>query len=159
MWHGIHFVSQGPYEGGVFRFSILIPSTFPDGECPVRCPDRSRHCHPNCRLLLASSAHLVGLPSSDRPRDRRTGYQTVFSRVEVSAIVNQVRDDQCMACLDVMGIICGKFCGTSGASSRRSKARMRRIQTQHICNDHLSPLTDERLPCISDTNKIREPSC
>jgi len=33
-WNGVHFVSQGPYEGGVFRFYILIPNSFPDGECP-----------------------------------------------------------------------------------------------------------------------------
>ena len=35
VWNGVHFVSQGPYEGGVFRFAIFIPNTFPDGECPV----------------------------------------------------------------------------------------------------------------------------
>ncbi|CAF1084160.1 unnamed protein product [Adineta steineri] len=34
IWNGVHFVSQGPYEGGVFRFSIIIPPTFPDGDCP-----------------------------------------------------------------------------------------------------------------------------
>ncbi|CAF1084601.1 unnamed protein product [Rotaria magnacalcarata] len=34
IWNGVHFISQGPYEGGVFRFSILIPNTFPDGDCP-----------------------------------------------------------------------------------------------------------------------------
>lgn len=34
-WNGVHFVSQGPYEGAVFRFTIHIPETFPDGECPV----------------------------------------------------------------------------------------------------------------------------
>lgn len=33
-WNGVHFVSQGPYEGAVFRFTIHIPETFPDGECP-----------------------------------------------------------------------------------------------------------------------------
>jgi ubiquitin-protein ligase len=35
VWNGVHFVSQGPYEGGVFRFLIFIPDTFPDGDCPV----------------------------------------------------------------------------------------------------------------------------
>ncbi|CAF0892907.1 unnamed protein product [Adineta ricciae] len=34
IWNGVHFISQGPYEGGVFRFSIVIPNTFPDGDCP-----------------------------------------------------------------------------------------------------------------------------
>jgi ubiquitin-protein ligase len=34
IWNGVHFISQGPYEGGVFRFLIFIPDTFPDGDCP-----------------------------------------------------------------------------------------------------------------------------
>ena len=62
-------------------------------------------------------------------------------------------------CLDVMDIICGKSCDTSDVSFRRLRARMRRIRMQHICNESSSVLTDERLPCIRDMNKIRQLSC
>ncbi|CAF1269349.1 unnamed protein product [Rotaria sordida] len=34
IWNGVHFISQGPYEGGVFRFIIIIPNTFPDNDSP-----------------------------------------------------------------------------------------------------------------------------
>ncbi|CAF2474348.1 unnamed protein product [Rotaria sp. Silwood2] len=34
IWNGVHFISQGPYEGGVFRFLIIIPNTFPDNDSP-----------------------------------------------------------------------------------------------------------------------------
>lgn len=34
-WNGVLFVRQGLYEGGVFRFSLDIPTNFPDGECPT----------------------------------------------------------------------------------------------------------------------------
>ncbi|CAF1626516.1 unnamed protein product, partial [Didymodactylos carnosus] len=33
-WFGVHFVSQGPYQAGIFRFVITIPDNFPNGDCP-----------------------------------------------------------------------------------------------------------------------------
>ncbi|KAJ8979020.1 hypothetical protein NQ317_003123 [Molorchus minor] len=34
MWFGVIFVRCGPYEDGVFRFTILLDENFPDGEHP-----------------------------------------------------------------------------------------------------------------------------
>lgn len=37
VWFGVQFVRQGIYQGGIFRFTVVLPQNFPDGECPVRC--------------------------------------------------------------------------------------------------------------------------
>lgn len=29
------FVRHGLYQGGIFRFTVHIPETYPDGDCPV----------------------------------------------------------------------------------------------------------------------------
>ena len=34
LWFGIIFLRQGLYQGGAFKFCLLIPHDFPDGECP-----------------------------------------------------------------------------------------------------------------------------
>jgi len=34
VWFGVIFVRQGLYQGGVFRFCIIIPHSYPNGECP-----------------------------------------------------------------------------------------------------------------------------
>lgn len=36
MWEGVVFIRQGLYKGGVFKFSVEIPKSFPDGIAPVR---------------------------------------------------------------------------------------------------------------------------
>lgn len=33
-WFGVMFIRQGMYQGGVFRFIVRIPETYPDGDCP-----------------------------------------------------------------------------------------------------------------------------
>ena len=33
-WFGIIFIRQGIYQEAVFRFKILIPDNYPDGDCP-----------------------------------------------------------------------------------------------------------------------------
>jgi len=33
-WHGVLFVRQGLYQEGIFRFSVQIPESYPDGESP-----------------------------------------------------------------------------------------------------------------------------
>jgi len=35
IWFGIIFVRQGHFEGGSFKFTIYIPDTFPDCDCPT----------------------------------------------------------------------------------------------------------------------------
>ena len=35
VWFGVLFIRQGYYQEGVFRFSVIIPEQFPDGDCPV----------------------------------------------------------------------------------------------------------------------------
>ncbi|XP_012256483.1 AKT-interacting protein [Athalia rosae] len=34
LWFGVIFIRQGLYQGGVFRFTITLPQTFPDGGTP-----------------------------------------------------------------------------------------------------------------------------
>ncbi|XP_071957308.1 AKT-interacting protein-like isoform X2 [Antedon mediterranea] len=33
-WFGVLFVRQGMYQEGVFKFDLIIPDNYPDGECP-----------------------------------------------------------------------------------------------------------------------------
>lgn len=33
-WFGIIFLRQGIYQEGIFRFRLLIPENYPDGDCP-----------------------------------------------------------------------------------------------------------------------------
>lgn len=33
-WWGVLFIRQGPYQGAVLRFQVLIPDNYPDGDCP-----------------------------------------------------------------------------------------------------------------------------
>lgn len=33
-WYGIIFVRQSIYQEGIFRFKIIIPENYPDGDCP-----------------------------------------------------------------------------------------------------------------------------
>jgi len=35
IWFGIIFIRQGHYEGGAFKFTIYIPDSFPDCDCPT----------------------------------------------------------------------------------------------------------------------------
>ena len=35
VWFGVLFIRQGLYQEGAFRFSVIIPEQFPDGDCPV----------------------------------------------------------------------------------------------------------------------------
>ena len=35
VWFGLVFVRSGLYCGAVFKFTISIPTTYPDGGCPV----------------------------------------------------------------------------------------------------------------------------
>ena len=35
VWLGVLFIRQGLYQEGVFRFSLIIPDNYPDGDCPV----------------------------------------------------------------------------------------------------------------------------
>lgn len=34
VWFGVLFIRQGYYQEGAFRFSVIIPEQFPDGDCP-----------------------------------------------------------------------------------------------------------------------------
>ncbi|XP_784185.3 AKT-interacting protein isoform X1 [Strongylocentrotus purpuratus] len=33
-WFGVLFIRQGLYQEGVFKFDLLIPENYPDGDCP-----------------------------------------------------------------------------------------------------------------------------
>ncbi|XP_074646033.1 AKT-interacting protein-like isoform X2 [Tubulanus polymorphus] len=34
LWFGVLFIRQGLYQDGVFKFSLIIPENYPDGDCP-----------------------------------------------------------------------------------------------------------------------------
>jgi len=34
-WSGVIFIYDGLYAGAIFRFTLQIPSSFPDCDCPV----------------------------------------------------------------------------------------------------------------------------
>ena len=35
VWNGVLFIRQGLYQEGVFKFKLVIPENYPDGDCPV----------------------------------------------------------------------------------------------------------------------------
>lgn len=35
VWFGVVFVRSGLYEDGIFRFDIILPENFPEGDRPV----------------------------------------------------------------------------------------------------------------------------
>lgn len=45
VWFGIIFVRQGLYQGGVFRFCVIIPPNYPNGDCPQLIFDQAPY-HP-----------------------------------------------------------------------------------------------------------------
>ncbi|XP_067007580.2 AKT-interacting protein isoform X2 [Anabrus simplex] len=45
IWFGVIFVRQGIYQGGIFRFKVILPEAFPDGGCP-RIVFQSQIFHP-----------------------------------------------------------------------------------------------------------------
>ncbi|KAJ8687978.1 hypothetical protein QAD02_023773 [Eretmocerus hayati] len=54
LWFGVQFIRHGLYQGGVFRFTILLPQNFPDGRCPT-VVFQSKVFHP---LISDSSGEL-----------------------------------------------------------------------------------------------------
>lgn len=51
-WFGIIFIRQGIYQEGIFRFKILIPDNYPDGDCP-----RLVFEHPVFHPLVDTESH------------------------------------------------------------------------------------------------------
>lgn len=35
VWYGLLLIRSGFYEGAVFKFTLSIPITYPEGGCPV----------------------------------------------------------------------------------------------------------------------------
>ncbi|XP_067946336.1 AKT-interacting protein-like isoform X2 [Watersipora subatra] len=35
IWNGCMFIRQGLYQGGVYRFQLFVPDTYPDAGCPL----------------------------------------------------------------------------------------------------------------------------
>lgn len=54
VWFGVIFVRSGLYEDGVFRFNVVLPDSFPDGEHP-KVIFQSEVFHP---VINASSSEL-----------------------------------------------------------------------------------------------------
>lgn len=50
LWFGVVFVRKGVYQGGVFRFTLLIPENFPDTKSPPRITFQSAMFHPQVDL-------------------------------------------------------------------------------------------------------------
>lgn len=46
LWFGVLFIKKGLYQGGIFRFNLEIPETFPDCTCP-RVVFESKVFHPS----------------------------------------------------------------------------------------------------------------
>ena len=69
MWDGVIFVREGLYEGGVFRFRILIPTSYPDTTVP-RLFFQSQLYHPGVDEITGetdlSREFSVWDPASDR---------------------------------------------------------------------------------------------
>ena len=47
-WYGVIFVRSGVYQEGIFRFKIIIPENYPDGDCPVS----ARVCYINLLFVF-----------------------------------------------------------------------------------------------------------
>lgn len=66
VWHAVIFVQNGPFSGGVFRFDLVFPSTYPCATPQVFFPPTLLHplVDPDTGRLLLSSR----FPQAWRPR-------------------------------------------------------------------------------------------
>lgn len=66
MWHGVIFVQNGPFSGGIFRFDVVFPPTYPSATPQVFFPPTLLHplVDPDTGRLLLSSR----FPTAWRPR-------------------------------------------------------------------------------------------
>lgn len=46
LWHGVLFVRQGLYRGGIFKFRIILPDDYPEDGVPPRIEFSSKIYHP-----------------------------------------------------------------------------------------------------------------
>nr|CAD7446956.1 unnamed protein product [Timema bartmani] len=96
LWFGVLFVRQGLYQGGVFRFNIHIPETFPDGGCP-HVAFQSRVFHP----LVNEDTGEMDLKSGFPEWHRNVNHlwqvvdflRQVFHKIESRSAVNQKAGD------------------------------------------------------------------
>nr|CAD7577255.1 unnamed protein product [Timema californicum] len=96
LWFGVLFVRQGLYQGGVFRFNIHIPETFPDGGCP-HVAFQSRVFHP----LVNEDTGEMDLKSGFPEWHRNVNHlwqvvnflRQVFHKIESRSSVNQRAGD------------------------------------------------------------------
>ncbi|CBQ67861.1 conserved hypothetical protein [Sporisorium reilianum SRZ2] len=66
LWHAVIFVQNGPFSGGIFRFDIVFPSTYPSATPQIFFPPTLLHplVDPDTGRLLLSSR----FPGAWRPR-------------------------------------------------------------------------------------------
>ena len=66
VWHGVIFVQDGPFSGGIFRFDIVFPLSYPTATPQVFFPPTLLHplVDPDTGRLLLSSR----FPGAWRPR-------------------------------------------------------------------------------------------
>lgn len=66
VWHGVIFVQNGPFSGGIFRFDIVFPPAYPSATPQVFFPPTLLHplVDPDTGRLLLSSR----FPTAWRPR-------------------------------------------------------------------------------------------
>ncbi|SPO21040.1 uncharacterized protein UTRI_00517 [Ustilago trichophora] len=66
LWHSVIFVQDGPFKGGIFRFDIVFPPTYPSATPQVFFPPTLLHplVDPDTGRLLLSSR----FPTAWRPR-------------------------------------------------------------------------------------------
>ncbi|GAK62212.1 UBC-like protein [Moesziomyces antarcticus] len=66
LWHGVIFVQNGPFSGGIFRFDIVFPPAYPSATPQVFFPPTLLHplVDPDTGRLLLSSR----FPTAWRPR-------------------------------------------------------------------------------------------
>ena len=64
VWNGVLFIRQGLYQEGVFKFKLVIPENYPDGDCPVSSVPRSHQYFVNTdnslTMLKENKAMIIG---------------------------------------------------------------------------------------------------
>lgn len=73
IWFGVQFIRQGIFQGGVFRFTITLPSNFPDGGCPT-VVFQSKIFHP---LINSETGELNTIWGFDEYRKNNRVWQLI----------------------------------------------------------------------------------
>lgn len=92
VWYGVLFIRQGAYQEGIFRFQVIIPDNYPDGDVPQVLFEHSLF-HPN----IDPVSHHLNTKQGFKKWKRNVNHiwqlllyiRRVFYKIDISSPVNK----------------------------------------------------------------------